>query len=43
LGLNYNQFISKLKKQNIVLDRKILAELAEKHPQIFREIIAMVK
>ncbi len=43
LGLNYNQFISKLKKQNIVLDRKILAELAEKHPQIFKEIIAMVK
>ena len=34
-GLNYNQFIHQLKEKNILLNRKVLAELAEKHPQIF--------
>lgn len=38
-GLNYSKFISLLKKQNIKLDRKILAELAEKHPKVFEKII----
>ncbi|HPC31041.1 MAG TPA: 50S ribosomal protein L20 [Candidatus Paceibacterota bacterium] len=41
-GLTYNQFISKLKQQNIILDRKILAELAEKHPHIFKEITTAI-
>ncbi len=38
-GLNYNKVISGLQKQNIELDRKILAELAEKHPTIFKQLV----
>src|SRR5438874_3925504 len=32
LGLTYSQFINKLKKNNVSLDRKILAQLAVEHP-----------
>ena len=31
-GLKYNKFIKDLKDKKIILDRKVLAELAEKHP-----------
>jgi len=41
-GLSYQQFMSGLKKKNIELDRKILAELAEKKPAIFQKIIDTV-
>lgn len=39
LGLNYSTLINKLRKENIKLDRKILAELAENQPQVFKEIV----
>ncbi len=39
-GLSYSKFIGLLKKKNILLDRKILANLAEKEPQIFKKIVA---
>lgn len=42
-GITYSQFISKLKKANIELDRKILAKLAEKKPEIFKKIIEKLK
>ncbi len=42
-GLSYNRFMGALKKQNIELDRKILATLAEHHPAIFDQIITAVK
>jgi len=42
-GLSYSRFIDKLKKANIELDRKILAHLAEKQPEIFKSIIDKVK
>ena len=42
-GLSYSKFIGALKKKNIELDRKILAELAEKAPAVFDKIVAMVK
>lgn len=42
-GLNYSKFINGLKKAKIEIDRKILAELAEKHPEIFKKIIDIVK
>lgn len=41
-GLSYSKFISALKKQNITLDRKILAELAVNHPEDFKKIVAEV-
>ncbi len=42
-GTIYSAFISALKKKNVKLDRKILAELAENEPQIFKKIIEFVK
>ncbi|MBS4014404.1 MAG: 50S ribosomal protein L20 [Bacteroidetes bacterium] len=39
----YSKFIGQIKKANIQLDRKILAELAEKHPEIFAEIVKNIK
>ncbi|MDO8560969.1 MAG: 50S ribosomal protein L20 [bacterium] len=42
-GLPYGKFIAALKKKNIELDRKILAEFAEKEPQIFKKIVEAVK
>src|SRR4030042_3385958 len=34
-GLAYSRFIHMLKNKKIALDRKILAEIAGKHPDIF--------
>lgn len=42
-GMNYSQFINSLKKKNIGLDRKILADLAEHEPNVFGKIIALIK
>jgi len=43
LGLPYSKFINLLKKNKIELDRKILAELAMKRPEIFEKIVKKVK
>jgi large subunit ribosomal protein L20 len=37
-GLSYNQFVSGLKKAEIELDRKVLAELAVSDPAAFKAI-----
>lgn len=42
-GISYSKFIPLLKKNNIMLDRKILAELAEKHPETFKKILESVR
>lgn len=42
-GLTYSRFISGLKKQNILLDRKILADLAQNEPKVFEKIVEKVK
>jgi len=42
-GLNYSKFIYGLKKAKIALDRKILANLAEYHPEVFAEIVKAAK
>ena len=42
-GLNYSKFIAGLKKQNIILDRKILADIARNHPLIFEKIVQKAK
>lgn len=38
LGISYNKFIHGLKEKKIELDRKILADLAQNHAQIFEKI-----
>jgi len=42
-GLSYSKFINLLKKNKIELDRKILADLAEKEPKVFEAIVKEVK
>ncbi len=42
-GLNYSKFIHALKEKKIEIDRKILAQLAQKHPKIFEKIVETVK
>lgn len=43
MGLNYSQFMSGLKKANILLDRKALADLAYSEPKAFSQIAETVK
>lgn len=38
-GTSYSQFISLLKKKGVVLDRKILALIADKHPGVLKTIL----
>ena len=42
-GMSYSALIAALKKKKIAIDRKILAELAENEPAVFKKIIAAVK
>jgi large subunit ribosomal protein L20 len=42
-GLTYSKFISALKKKGIVLDRKILADLAENEPAAFKKVLEVLK
>ncbi|KKT01174.1 MAG: 50S ribosomal protein L20 [Candidatus Nomurabacteria bacterium GW2011_GWA2_43_15] len=43
LGLSYSKLIGALKKKSIMLDRKILADFAEHHPNTFAKILEAVK
>jgi large subunit ribosomal protein L20 len=43
LGMNYSQFMSGLKKANILLNRKALAEIAYSDPKAFNQIAEAVK
>ena len=42
-GLSYSRFIEALKKANVTVNRKILAELAVRHPAVFSRIVQDVK
>jgi len=42
-GISYSKFINAIKKNKIELNRKILADLAINHPEIFSEIVKKVK
>ncbi len=43
LHLSYSKLIGLLKKKNITLDRKILAEVAERYPRVFTTIVELAK
>ena len=43
LGFSYSKFIGALKAKGIIIDRKILALLAEKNPETFANIVKEVK
>jgi large subunit ribosomal protein L20 len=41
--MNYSEFIGKLDKRGITLNRKTLADLAMNHPEAFKAIVETVK
>jgi len=43
LGMSYSKFMGALKKNKIEVDRKILADLAENEPNVFKKIVGSVK
>ena len=38
--ITYSKLVSLLKKKNIMLDRKTLADLAENEPETFKQVVA---
>ncbi len=42
-GTTYSKFIDALKKNNILLDRKVLSQLAKESPSTFEAIVNKVK
>ena len=41
--LSFSKFMGGLKKIKVELDRKILSEIAQKHPDIFKKIVDSAK
>ena len=39
-GISYSKLISALKKREVILNRKSLAELAEREPEAFKKVVA---
>lgn len=42
-GFSYSQFIHALKQKNVALDRKVLAQLAQEEPQVFKDLVKEIK
>jgi large subunit ribosomal protein L20 len=42
-GTTWSKFAGKLKKEGITINRKMLSELAIKHPQVFDKMVASLK
>lgn len=42
-GITYSRLIEGLKKNKIEIDRKVLSELANQHPEVFIKIVEEVK
>jgi large subunit ribosomal protein L20 len=42
-GMKYSRFMNALKKNNIEVDRKILAQIVVEHPAVFDKIVEKVK
>ncbi len=38
-GMSYSQFMGKIHKNNIDLNRKVLADLAMNHPEAFKALV----
>lgn len=38
-GISYSRLMHQLKKSSILLNRKTLAEIAEKYPEVFKKIL----
>lgn len=42
-GMSYSEFMGKIKKAGIDLNRKVLADLAMNHPEAFTEVVKKLK
>nr|WP_320132749.1 50S ribosomal protein L20 [uncultured Holophaga sp.] len=42
-GTSYSKFMGGLKKANVTLDRKVLADLAVRNPEAFTQLVAVAK
>lgn len=42
-GTTYSRLIHSLKTAGVEMDRKVLSEIAMKHPNVFKKIVAEVK
>lgn len=42
-GMSYSEFIGKINKKGILLNRKVLADLAMNHPDAFEAVVKEVK
>ncbi|HPD94860.1 MAG: 50S ribosomal protein L20 [Bacteroidales bacterium] len=42
-GMTYSEFIGKVNKQGIALNRKVLADMALNHPEAFKAIVDSLK
>lgn len=42
-GINYGQFMAGLKKSGVVVNRKLLADMAVKEPLAFNELVTIAK
>jgi large subunit ribosomal protein L20 len=42
-GMSYSEFIGKVNKKGILLNRKVLADLAMNHPDAFEAVVNAVK
>lgn len=42
-GMSYSRFIHALRENKIDLDRKVLADLAASHPEVFTDLVGEVK
>lgn len=41
-GTTYSKFINLMKTKNVMLDRKVLAEIAAKHPKVFTNLVKAI-
>ena len=42
-GISYSEFMGKLNKKEVKLNRKVLADLAMNHPEAFKAVVDFVK
>lgn len=42
-GETYSQFVHTMKEKKVELDRKVLAQIASEHPEVFKGIVAQIK
>ncbi|MGE0078749.1 MAG: 50S ribosomal protein L20 [Bacteroidales bacterium] len=42
-GMTYSEFIGKINKQGVAINRKVLADLAMNHPEAFKSIVDSLK